>query len=772
MDKSIHRSSGGNLERRGEQRVSLIMTGFRVCTLQGASREGGEKVECKRAMGKGIGIDDTFVMLAAWRRTKIQDSVPDRMAQTFADAAVSVTITSLTDMISFFIGAITPFPCVQIFCLYTASKRYVVGFEPTRRRLLDFTLTTLSTAHRLPICYVSCREVGYVSSVKEVQYVSSVKEVQYVRTAVLTTYLWHITFFGGCMALSGYMEKGQRHGFTCQKVKAKSEAASLLSVSLFIVSVVITGDVNYSDPETQRGLMELHQQFENMSYIVGGPIYTESWITHWFSFLDRNMEYLGLNVTTEEDFIDSLREIYLAGEANPYALDVTFNEDFTRIVASRFIIQTYQIKDANADKDMMEELRKVAFESKFNVTVFNPFFIFFDQYVLVRTTSIQAISLAAAVMMVVSLIFIPNPLCSLWVAFSIVSIEIGVVGYMTLWNVNLDSISMINLIMCIGFSVDFSAHISYAYLAAKVDTPEERVRECLYALGLPIVQGGLSTILGITALILAPSYIFITFFKTVFLVIFFGAMHGIFLLPVLLSLMGPGSCTRKKKEISPLSRNHAHPFYVHGNDLTPVDPRDPSGLKIPRPHSGLPALNGVVPDVSGSRVRPGTMVPPGASIKDDGHSLEKDLGLGTSGEESSESSLSKGVTSRRGGPDLVPGSGGRKSLPIMEVYSNNGYVSDDLEAEERRAQEMRAQERRLDRYGEWEDPRQSLPSHRPAHHGPSHPAGRRSSSSRPRSQDRSHPLDARERSERRGSSATRHGSRASQEPRGRYRDHR
>ena len=55
-------------------------------------------------------------------------------------------------------------------------------------------------------------------------------------------------------------------------------------------------------------------------------------------------------------------------------------------------------------------------------------------------------------MMVISLIFIPNPLCSLWVAFSIISIEAGVIGLMTLWGVRLDSISMINLIMCIGFS--------------------------------------------------------------------------------------------------------------------------------------------------------------------------------------------------------------------------------------------------------------------------------------------------------------------------------
>lgn len=111
--------------------------------------------------------------------------------------------------------------------------------------------------------------------------------------------------------------------------------------------------------------------------------------------------------------------------------------------------------------------------------------------------------------MVVSLVFIPNLLCSLWVAFSIVSIEVGVVGFMSLWGVNLDAISMINLIMCIGFSVDFSAHISYvrfnlitirlpfidyfsklkAYMSSKATTPAERVKACLYSLGLPILQG-------------------------------------------------------------------------------------------------------------------------------------------------------------------------------------------------------------------------------------------------------------------------------------------
>lgn len=56
-----------------------------------------------------------------------------------------------------------------------------------------------------------------------------------------------------------------------------------------------------------------------------------------------------------------------------------FNEDETRILASRFLIQTYQINDTNQDKDMMQALRNVADEAPFDVTVFHPYFVYFDQ---------------------------------------------------------------------------------------------------------------------------------------------------------------------------------------------------------------------------------------------------------------------------------------------------------------------------------------------------------------------------------------------------------
>lgn len=311
------------------------------------------------------------------------------------------------------------------------------------------------------------------------------------------------------------------------------------------------------------------------------------------------------------DLFVSSRFQYWLYPGNPFSLDVAFNANETRIEASRFLIQAINITDTNHEKQMVKDLRDICKDSPINITIFHPYFVFFDQFELVRPTSIQCMVIGAIIMMIISFIFIPNILCSIWITFSIISIEVGVVGYMSLWDVNLDSISMINLIMCIGFSIDFTAHICYVYMSSRCKKPKNRVREALYSLGLPIVQGSVSTILAVVPLLLAESYIFLVFFKMVFLVIFFGAMHGLFLLPVMLSLFGPNSCS----SVDNVDSEDGIVFQYNENTTHPrrlTHASSPNGVytsrQFPAEFEGLE---------------------------------EKDLGIGTSSEDSSENSSSK-----------------------------------------------------------------------------------------------------------------------------------
>ena len=43
---------------------------------------------------QGVGIDDMFVMISSWRKTDHYASAEDRMPEAFAEAAISITITS------------------------------------------------------------------------------------------------------------------------------------------------------------------------------------------------------------------------------------------------------------------------------------------------------------------------------------------------------------------------------------------------------------------------------------------------------------------------------------------------------------------------------------------------------------------------------------------------------------------------------------------------------------------------------------------------------
>jgi predicted RND superfamily exporter protein len=294
------------------------------------------------------------------------------------------------------------------------------------------------------------------------------------------------------------------------------------------VMVVLTDSkFQYWDQTARKRLHTCLERFESLT-LDGRSLVAKDMTLSWLN------EYVKvINPNNKTIFMDSLPAFL---QRSDFRQDVNISNKV--IIASRMFIQTINVSTAVDEKNMLNKLRETANGCSEKLVVYHPAFIYFDQYAVIVSNTIQNIVVATLAMLVISLMLIPNPICSLWVTFAIASVIVGVAGFMALWDVNLDSVSMINLVICIGFSVDFSAHISYAFVASKEVTANKKAVDAVYHLGYPIIQGAVSTILGVVVLSAAESYIFRTFFKIMFLVILFGVLHGIVFIPVFLTFFG------------------------------------------------------------------------------------------------------------------------------------------------------------------------------------------------------------------------------------------
>ena len=54
------------------------------------------------------------MILNSWHRTDRKGSLEDRLGDTLAESGVSILITSITNIISFYTAVLAPYPYVQV----------------------------------------------------------------------------------------------------------------------------------------------------------------------------------------------------------------------------------------------------------------------------------------------------------------------------------------------------------------------------------------------------------------------------------------------------------------------------------------------------------------------------------------------------------------------------------------------------------------------------------------------------------------------------------
>ncbi|XP_070709170.1 patched domain-containing protein 3-like [Pempheris klunzingeri] len=512
----------------------------------------------------GIGLNNMFIMVSDWQHTSVRDPVPKRMAHSYKEAIMPITITALTDVLKFSIGVTSDFPSVQSFCLYTAISIifcyiYTVTFfgaflalngrrEASNRHWLTcMKIPSDNSGHHTEIYNICCVGGDYDQNTgAEKKQPASNFFKDYYGPFLIKPWVKGVVIFLYAVYLASSIY-GCFH--VQQGIELYDLAADNSHVTRFIrkdrqyfydygpsVMLIVSEEFPYWDKSERHQLQGCIDDFKRLQF-VDEDVYT-SWLDSYLSY----GQDTHLNLDDKDVFLKNLSKFF---DLFPFfKQDVTLSGDAIR--ASRFFIQTVDIANASMEIDMLKGLKSTAGRcSAASLLVYNEKFIFYDQYDVVVSSTIKNVSVITAVMLVVSLLLIPNPVCSLWVTCSIGSVTVGVTSFMVLWDISLDSISMIIFTVCIGFTVDFSAHVSYAFASSRKASPDDKAVEALSNLGYPILQGALSTILGVSVLAMSEFHTFRTFFKIFFLVVFLGMLHGLIFIPVILTLC---TCCSDKEE--------------------------------------------------------------------------------------------------------------------------------------------------------------------------------------------------------------------------------
>ena len=542
----------------------------------------------------GVGVDDMFVLINTYSMNFRTMNAEDRVQESLEESGMAITITTLTSILAFVVGSFSPYLSIRNFCLFSAGcmlfvyllcltfvlpvlclearreerafratgwRQPSVGRIDTSERInglvaAAFDLSDRRAHHRLGrganrwLVWLHApgrpedASPGNLKAIEEPAGVVGRWVRRFFLNGVGVNLMRPWAKLLVALAAASYLSVsvyGFLHIRQGLDLSDLSPASSYLKVHDTIVTefftkfdvpadVFIETGYVWSETETIDSLLSLTEDIRALpsTALFMNPL----------EVISEDPDYRGDLLSGDVERFAAGMERALAGKYDQFRRDLVFIGD--RLAALRCTLLPKAMRSSEERALWMTSIRRTLEASSMRALAWNYMMIFYESDLAVLSSVFVNMGVAALAILLVTFVLMPSLAVGLLTIVVMVMIDIGLFGFMYFWDVKLNMISMINLVISVGFAVDYASHMVHAFVShCHGSSRNRRAVESLALMGAPVFNGAVCTLLGVFMLGFAESYVFIVFFRMFTLVVVIGTVHGLVVLPVLLGCIGP-----------------------------------------------------------------------------------------------------------------------------------------------------------------------------------------------------------------------------------------